>query len=250
MKKTKRVGLLDDLRGLLIILMVIYHFIFDITDVYSVSNSLLDIPFIIFSRILGASLFMIIAGIMCNYSRNNLKRGLIAFGIAMAITVITDFVIPSQSVKFGIIHFMGVSMIVYDIFSTLFKKIPTIIGIVSSFLLFLLTFHLPNGYLGFKNLFVIPLPSSLYLSNYYPFGFSGPSFASVDYYPIFPWIFMFFAGSFIGRLCKQGLFPNFFYKSYNQFFSYVGKHTLIIYIIHQPILYTLTVLSFQLFKGK
>lgn len=249
MEKTKRVGLLDDLRGLLIILMVIYHFIFDITDVYSVSNSLLDVPFVIFSRILGASLFILIAGSMCNYSRNNLKRGLIAFAIAMAISLVTAFIIPSQSVKFGIIHFMGVAMILYHILAKLFTKIPTMLGIVVFSSLFLISFHLPDGYLGFENLVAIALPKSWYLANYYPFGFSGVGFASVDYYPIFPWIFIFFTGCFIGRLMKQGLFPAFFYKSYNRFLNYAGKHTLVIYVAHQPILYTLTVLSFQILKG-
>lgn len=249
MEKAKRVGLLDDLRGLLIIGMVIYHFIFDIIDVYGITNSLLDLPFVIFTRILGASLFIFIAGSMCNYSRNNLKRGLIALAIAMSITIITGFVIPSQSVKFGIIHFMGVAMILYHLLAKLLEKIPTMVGSIASLFLFLVSFHLPNGYLGFQNLFVIPLPKSLYFANYYPFGFSAPSFSSVDYYPIFPWIFMFFTGYFIGRLIKQGLFPAFFYKTYNRFFNYMGKHTLLIYIVHQPILYTLTVLSFQLFKG-
>ena len=62
-------------------------------------------------------------------------------------------------------------------------------------------------------------------------------FYSADYFPILPWFFVFEAGTLLGKPIREGRFPRWFYEAKMPFFSRVGKHSLLIYILHQPILY-------------
>ena len=76
----------------------------------------------------------------------------------------------------------------------------------------------------------------------FPLGFRSPDFASADYFPLLPWVFMFLAGTFLGRYAKAGKFPEFMYRSRVPFFSWIGRHALIIYVLHQPVIYGIMLL--------
>lgn len=89
--------------------------------------------------------------------------------------------------------------------------------------------------------FAIQLPDALFQTSFlFPFGIPGPGFRSSDYFPLFPWIFVFFAGGFFGKLAAGGKFPAFAYKSRIPFLSWMGRHALILYVVHQPVLYGVT----------
>ena len=62
------------------------------------------------------------------------------------------------------------------------------------------------------------------------------TFFSSDYFPLLPWVFVFFFGVFLGRLAKEGKFPRFFAASHIPFFAFTGRHALLIYILHQPVI--------------
>ena len=41
----------------------------------------------------------------------------------------------------------------------------------------------------------------------------------------------------VGRLAKAGKFPAWTYPSRVPFFSFLGRHALLIYVLHQPVIY-------------
>ena len=103
--------------------------------------------------------------------------------------------------------------------------------------LFLVTRHLQSGYLQIPFLLRVTLPSGWYQSWLAPLGLPGPGFSSADYFPLLPWCFVFAAGTVVGRLAKAGKFPAWTYPSRVPFFSFLGRHALLIYIVHQPVIY-------------
>ena len=70
-----------------------------------------------------------------------------------------------------------------------------------------------------------------------PLGLVPPEMAWGDFFPIFPWLFVFLAGAFLGRYVKEGRFPPFLYKTHIRALAFVGRHSLLIYLAHQPLLF-------------
>lgn len=240
--KTGRIYFLDELRGVLIIYVVLYHLIYDISVYSTPISQWLFSGTVQAVRIVGTGLLIFISGISCVYSRNNLLRGIKTFGIGMCITLVTYFIIPDELVLFGILHFLGISMMLYGLCSKLFKcaSPPIELGFIICFILFLFTFNIYSSELGFFGnvLFHLPegfrLPSALFF-----LGISSNHVYSADYYPLLPWFFLFLSGSFMGHIIKNNTIPPFFYKKHNTVLAIIGQHTMIIYLVHQPLLYGL-----------
>lgn len=74
------------------------------------------------------------------------------------------------------------------------------------------------------------------------FGFTTPDFASADYFPLLPWFFVFLLGTWAGRYVKAGRLPQWFYTAKAPRLALVGRHALVLYVLHQPLLYALTML--------
>ena len=88
--KPGRVLLFDELRGLSILLVVIYHGAFDLIAVYGVRIPIFDAPLLQkFLQPLFAGLFVFISGAVSRYSRSNLRRGLACFACGLLITLVT-----------------------------------------------------------------------------------------------------------------------------------------------------------------
>ncbi|MEL7569357.1 MAG: heparan-alpha-glucosaminide N-acetyltransferase domain-containing protein, partial [Eubacteriaceae bacterium] len=182
----KRVHLLDEIRGILIIYIVFYHFIFDLTGLYGVNIAWAYSNSMDYVRIAAVCLFIIISGISCNYSKSNVKRGIKTFLWGVVITFITLLAMPEQIIIFGILHFFGLAMIIGGLLFDKLKKIPAKAGIIASLILFLLTYNLYNGYIGIFDC-RINVPQFL-LNKYFlfPLGFMCEGIYSSDYYPLLP----------------------------------------------------------------
>lgn len=243
----KRVALLDELRGLFILLMVFYHGCYNLAEIFR-----LDFPFFYswpmrFLQLLIAGDFIFISGAVSRYSRSNLKRGLQIFGCGMVLTVVTAFVLPSQIVMFGVLHLLGFSMVVFALTRKLLDRLHPTVGLLACTALFLGTYFVASGYIGFPPL-AAPLPPGLYSTPFlFWLGFPGPGFYSSDYFAVFPWLFFFLAGSYCGVFLKAGRFPAWVYRPHVPWLSRVGRHTLIIYMLHQPVLYGVMSLIFYVF---
>lgn len=249
MKKdlTARVHLIDEARGLAILLMVVYHTFFDLVVLFGVHIPLFYSPFIQSLVVLFAGLFIFISGTACHYSRNNWKRGLICFALGMCFTLGTWLIMPEELILFGILHLLGVCMLLFPLFAPLIRRIPPVLGMLVSLFLFVFCLHLPDGWLGFSGLFSIRLPRAPYDLGFLAWlGFPGPGFFSSDYFPLLPWSFAFLAGGFFGVLVKGNRLPGWFYRMHIRPLAFIGRHTLIVYLLHQPVAYGALWLIFHL----
>ena len=87
----------------------------------------------------------------------------------------------------------------------------------------------------------------LFRSYLFPLGLLADGFSSSDYYPLMPWFFLFCAGSFLGRWIKEGRAFHWVYTARMPFLEKLGRHTLLIYILHQPVLIALFWVAFRVF---
>lgn len=238
--ESRRIYLIDEVRGLSIILMVFYHAFFILGDFFGFE--FMHDTQVFFSPLqpLFACLFIFISGISSNLSRSNLKRGLKLLLIAAGFTVVTSLILPSfgipgAEIVFGILHLLSISMLLYALLKKPLRKVPTNLGVAACFLLFVLTFSVQSG-----KLLWLDLPQSLYRYMLLaPFGFAPSGFYSADYFPLLPYVFMFFAGTFFGRLAQEDRIPQSWYVSRCRPLSEIGKKTLVIYVLHWPIIFVI-----------
>ena len=110
----------------------------------------------------------------------------------------------------------------------------------------MLTWNVQNGFIGIGGLFEWYLPQKAYdVGVLFPFGLYNSSFESSDYFPLFPWLFLFLAGSFFGIWAKNGSLPKFFYPVHIRWLAAVGRNTIWIYLLHQPVVFLIFSLIFH-----
>ncbi len=231
----KRYYLLDMLRGICIIYVVIYHILYDLSEVFGRDYTFFQTNAMEVIRICFVSVLVVLSGISCNFSRNNLKRGIVTFLWGMGITAVTTVILPSEKVLFGVLHFFGVAMVLYHCLKPLFKRVPIALGVLAGVTLFLLTWNIRTIVDPF-------VPDNLLC---YCLGIC-TGYESGDYYPVFPWFFLFVSGSFLGRLFHERSVPSVFYSNPIPMLTKLGQHTLIIYLAHQPVAYGICYVYFNL----
>ena len=181
-------------------------------------------------------------------SRHHLRRGLEVFGGGFLITLATLLFMPSSRVIFGVLTLIGSSMLLMIPCEYLFKKIHPLLGAVISFVTFLFVKPVNDGYFGFGEMELITLPREWYSSLFRTYlGFPEPGFWSTDYFSILPWFFLFATGYFIygvvfgkgevERIQKESYVRKILEKSICPPLGFVGRNSLLIYMIHQPVVY-------------
>ncbi|MCL2036153.1 MAG: DUF1624 domain-containing protein [Oscillospiraceae bacterium] len=234
MKDKQRVGFLDEVRGFAIICMVVYHAAFYLKEVYKVKIPILFDNWFYYVWAVFAGSFIFISGIVCRYSRDNTKRGAQCFFMGMLVTFVTAIFTPELTILFGILHFMGISMMIFGVGEALWDFVPALVGLIISVLLLIFTWNIESGVIGIGT-FSFTLPAVLYESwVFFPLGFA--KVGSADYFPLFPWIFLFFAGAYFGVYVRDGACPKFFYSTRIRFLAAAGRHTIWIYLLHMPII--------------
>lgn len=243
---SSRICLIDETRGFLVICMVFYHAFYSMTFIFNIPFAKNLLCFFMPAQSIFAGSFIFISGCVSLLSRSNLKRGAKLFAIAVAITIVTRVFIPSQPIIFGILHMLSICMILFGIFKPLLSKISPLIGMLTCFILFLFTSGIDKGFFGFGRI-KLYIPLSAYNLNWlFPIGITDKNFYSSDYFPLFPWMFIFFFGTFFASAFKGKKLPQFMYQSHVKMLSFCGRHALIIYIIHQPIIFLIINLYSQL----
>lgn len=240
----KRIHLMDELRGFAVFCMVFYHGFY--TLAFLMGQSWGEWLYRIFmpAEPWFAGLFIFIAGISSNLTHSNLVRGVKLLGVALLVTLATAIAVPEELIVFGILHFLSVCMIAFGLLQLLRRRLGRteeppfrLWPVVVCAVLFIVTRYLASGYLQIPFVLRVFLPSGWYQAWLAPLGLPGPGFSSADYFPLLPWCFVFAAGTVVGRLAKAGKFPAWTYPSRVPFFSFLGRHALLIYVLHQPVIY-------------
>lgn len=241
-----RYYLLDELRGLSIILMVVYHAFYLLSDVFGIAAGRVLKAYMQPVQPFIAGTFILVCGICCRFSRSNFKRGLRLLGAALLITLctfgLTLFGI-NEIILFGVLHFLTVAILLFVLVEKPLNKIPPLLQIFIFIALFFVSagplFGRPSG-IGAGRL-LIPFPKTD-LFPLFILGFPSEAFVSADYFSLLPWLFLFLAGTAIGMYGLKGRFPAFFEKSNIVALQWIGRHSLLIYLLHQPIMYLLILL--------
>lgn len=153
----------------------------------------------------------------------------------MVLTVVTVGFMPSESIWFGVLHLNAAVVLLTCLLYPLLQKCPAGVGLAGSALLFFLTNQVPEGYLGFETLRLCALPAAWYRTNLFWLGLPDLTrFASADYFPLIPWLFLFWCGLFLARLWRPraGQAPVLLRP-----LALIGRHTLLVYMLHQPVIY-------------
>ncbi len=238
-KEKKRIHTLDELRGFAVFCMVFYHAFYTVGYLFNFDFGVKLIEFFMPAEPFFAGLFILISGIASNLSHSNLERGCKLLFIAEAVTVVTFLVVgEDQVIRFGVLHMLAVSMIAFGLLRKVVGLVPMWIGIILNVLLFVFTLQITRGYVGIPFLYQLRLPVEWYSSGiFYALGFPSKDFVSSDYFPLMPWLFLFFAGGFFGKLAADKKFPAFTYKKHIPPLAFLGRHALLVYILHQPVIY-------------
>jgi len=224
----KRIGLIDGVRGVMILYVVFYHLLYDLYLYRLVSWSLLDSPPIRITHFICYSTLVFFSGISCNLSRNNLKRGAVLFGEGMVITGVTWVMDHTYYVRFGVLHFLGLSAVLWWLLKRYLIKEKHL----ERWFLFLMLVLYGVTY---KLLYM----KSVTFSGFGWLGFPGPGYYSTDYFPLIPFSFLYSAGIWAGSRIAARKAPGWFYNIDLPGFAWLGKHSIWIYLIHQPLLYGL-----------
>jgi uncharacterized membrane protein len=233
MNTASRLWEIDVARGIAILMMVIFHLLFDLSyfAVYPVDVATG------FWRYFGyatATLFLLLVGVSLvvsharaavslsgfSLAKKFLLRGAGIFALGLLVTLATWVYLGTGFVVFGILHLIGVSVMLSPLFFR-FKKWNVLLGLAC----------IPAG-------FVISGLSGPALL--LPFGIMPPGFTSVDYTPLFPWFGMVLIGLGIGEYLYSGGVRQFSMPPLPEYLvrplTFPGRHSLVIYFIHQPVI--------------
>jgi uncharacterized membrane protein len=237
-----RVPVLDILRGLALVNMVLYHLLYDLVYVYAVPVAWFSIRRCFVWQQAICYTFIIVSGISFTLAQRPVRNGLVLAVCALGLTAVTTIALPSQQILFGVLHLLAAAALLTALLQPLLGKIPPLPGFCLAAVLFVVFRSLPSGYL----LFQYRLPPGLYQSPYLFFlGLPAPGFYSADYFPLLPWYLLYLVGYYAARYVRE--FVEFLqkkhsftdkktYRALDNSLGFLGRHSLIIYLLHQPLL--------------
>lgn len=239
-----RLHLLDALRGLTLISMAAYHSMWNLVHLYGIDGAWFTGPIGYLWQQSICWTFILLAGFCFSLSRSHWKRGLLIFGGGILVSAVTHLLMPASRITFGILTFTGSAVLLMIPAEKLLRKVPALPGLLTSAALFALTRNVPSGTLGFEGLVLAPVPQGLYRNLLTTWlGFPAPHFYSADYFPLIPWFALFVCGYFLFRIFSaRGWNEKLFAKGTFPVLNFLGRHSLMVYLLHQPLIYGLMAL--------
>lgn len=208
--------------------MIFLHVIWDL-DFYDVMP--LDTTIYSLNKIVSFTFFLV-AGISVSlaYRKKStyqiMKHGIWIFNVGMGLTIITLFLIPQRPIYFGVLHCIGLSLLISIPFIR-FKKyavFPAFCAIIAGLVIDAIPVQSPS---------IVQLILGLHQSNIWQY--------TIDYFPVLPWLGVVLLGVAVGNIIykdgkRQFRLPDIgSYKS-TRLVSFLGKNSLYVYLVHQPII--------------
>lgn len=250
---------LDFLRGFSIFMMIVHHTVFDLRFLFGVKGLEFESSFWVdgLLRPLFLMIFLGVSGISTSFSRNNAVRGVrllvVAIVFSLSTWLLNAYILPGFGViYFNVLHVIALTTLFYALLVRREKteddkkKTDAKIVVIACLIIFF-GLTLP----------VIPELQSLRSYWLLPFGFSPLKLQILDYMPLLPWSGVYLLGTLIGRGLYEDRRSRFntspaAIKALSPFL-FMGRHALIVYLIHQPVVYgvlTLIQMLFQPFPGR
>jgi len=230
--KANRYIEIDFLRGLAIVGMIVFHYYFVLVFLGVEDINLYQGWWLVLARSVQLT-FLSLVGVSLSVAKinsksknphsfiiNRYKRAAQIFLGALLVTLVTYFFLPDYFIRFGILHFITASILLLAPLAG-YRLAPILIGIF----VILLT--------PFINSFASSALSLIVL------GFEPVGFASLDYFPIFPWISTVAIGIGVGSILYREKSPFKFNDTVTKILSpvaFLGRNSLLLYLIHVPII--------------
>lgn len=238
----RRYQILDTIRGCALASMMLYHASWDLVYLFG-----LDWPWYhgFAAHVWQQSIcwtFILLSGYCWALGRRQLRRGLTVFSCGAAITAVTWLFMRSNLVYCGVLTLLGASSLALVPLAPVLERLSARAGAAGSFLLFLLLRDVNDGFLGFEGQHIAALPEGLYRDHLTALlGFPPADFFSTDYFSFLPWFFLFLTGWFLFRLRPEEV------REIRKVpvLTAMGRRSLLIYMLHQPVLYVLLAALFR-----
>jgi uncharacterized membrane protein len=236
---------LDILRGFAILFMIILHLFWDL-DYFGILP--LNKNFYSLNIIVPAMFFLLVG--ICQAVNNNkyqnqprkmylrtIQRGLWVFNLGMLLTLLTAVFIPDRPILFGVLHCIGCCIIL----STLLLRFK------STNIIFAVLIIVSGLTIGL--FYSTENPNMVELAT----GIHYPDIAkhTIDYFPILPWFGICLLGITLGNILykdnkRRYPIPDISKYKPTKIFSWLGQHSLVIYLIHQPIIAGVLLLAIRI----
>jgi len=226
---------LDILRGFAILFMIVLHLFWDLDyfEILPLNKNFYSLNIIV------PLMFFLLVGI-CQAVNNNkyrnqpnkiylraLQRGLWVLNLGMLLTLLTTICLPDKPIMFGVLHCIGCCIILSVPFLR-FKSTNILIGTI-----LIITGLLIGIFSTVENPNVLQLAAGFHQSNI--------GQHTIDYFPILPWLGVCLFGIALGNILyrenkRRFPIPDISQYKPTKIFSWLGQHSLTIYLIHQPII--------------
>lgn len=227
----RRIAALDIARTVALVGMAAYHFTYDLEMFgYIPPGTAVSGGFAVLARLVAGS-FLFLAGVSLFLAHGGgirwrpfLRRlGVIALA-AGVITAATHYALPDSYIFFGILHSIAFASVI----GLAFLRLPAVLTLLAAVAVVVAKPHLQTG------LFDAPWLAWLGLTTW--------PVRSVDFVPVFPWFAATLAGIGLARLAAAADLwsrlrgPQDAEGPLRRWLGWPGRHSLAIYLIHQPVL--------------
>lgn len=226
-------------------------------------------------EVIFAGLFVFLSGISCAFARNNFERGVkllcVATGMTMILYIGDCLFGTGVEIYMGILHAMAIAIIVYSFFNHFFPKWwQTFIAALLLSVFMLVTVYYSRAYdasdpinVGYYyvNTFEVRTSGSLIGGNLkinfinpqnYLLMFIGMAYGGADSFSPLMLTTVLFYGAIVGKTLyanKKSIIKTNFPKGWAKPILFLGRHSLFVYIFHQPIFYIIFAILLLLFGG-
>lgn len=230
-----RIPLIDQARGVALIAMAIYHFTWDLGYFgYIDAETATTGGWRIFARLIAGS-FLFLVGFSLVLGHANgfrpkpyfIRLGKIALAAA-AISVATWFAFPDTFIFFGILH----AIVASSLIGLLFVRLPVVVTLLAAAAAVAAPLYLRAPLFDHPALWWVGLSVDIPRSN--------------DYVPLLPWIAPVLLGIALARLFVASALParlagfgDTTKRWWKTLLEQAGRHSLAIYLVHQPVLIAL-----------
>jgi len=241
-KEDGRFPEIDVIRGIAVVSMVIYHVLFDLKMLGLLEIRIAAAPIELLADATAATFFLLVGtSLYISFSREKCKgrnsfdlfrkyflRGIKLIFMGGVITGVTYLLYPEFVIVFGALHFIGFSVVAGYILLEFARRFRRAYRLIFFGLLSVAIVGLAAPVRGIK----INHRFLLWL------GLTESGFQSLDYFPLVPWFGFVLGGLVLGEsFYPEGERKKNLYPVRNRACEFLGRNSLIVYFLHQPLIY-------------